>query len=255
MPQFDSDQQASAEEKLGSSPILSFEDVENPFDKIAKLNSHCANRLAFNGFNFVERYTIGDLHIGLELSILGETKKWYAFFKAANQMSTHVKGIADRKVFTQFSHSICRDREPYMFVSSVQFMEGIQKIVPSLVWLQREDHFPCSTADVSYFFVSKGFKVFQGTSKRKLSSAVRDFPIELCEPASQVIEGASELKADITELQNNFIRDGSEGFKPYDMMVFPIKITTSLEGDRIAVNKIIDHSVEIIDFGFGPFEL
>ena len=106
-------------------------------------------------FGFVERYIRGELKLGLLLS-LGDAPQ-YGF--TINVWKEPVRYGMDRAPNLHAPHNE-RGRaslgcqKPPMLTQNVKLMEAIQRVVPSVVWLDRFDKFPRSAGQLLYKFIA-----------------------------------------------------------------------------------------------------
>lgn len=238
-----------------SRPYFIIEDIDDPLAKIAKLNNDCANRLVLNGFNAADRYTNGNLHIVIKFRVFGQAENWHAIFKRAFQFGSSKKVFVDGKWANDRFEGVRNGNHADMFVGAVHFVNGVEEIVPSLVWVQREDHAPRLGGDVCYFFARKGIQRLPITGKWKHGPCFGDMSIQGGQCAGEVVERCSEIVADVAELEGDARGHLADSLNLDNVVCMSVRIGTPDQGDWIGLVKFGNGNVEVVDFGFGSFNL
>lgn len=120
------------------------ENVDNACRQLAEFMHRVENRLAMERLGFCERYLKGGLEILADFDIVcgGHTEQYHAVFnRAAPEILNSNEWPVVRHNAQIFDPDVMQGRNQCLvFVGNVQVMNGSEKVVPSLVRLQRSDY-------------------------------------------------------------------------------------------------------------------
>ena len=116
---------------------LRFDNVQDALDHASHLVEDCINWHSFNNRNVVERYEKGEIQLVVKVRICAGREEYHLVFSVI-PLGIAVDGESDAGNLDFIQQcSVAHGRNDLMLVSDAYLVEGPQKVIPSLVWLER----------------------------------------------------------------------------------------------------------------------
>jgi hypothetical protein len=235
---------------------LPFEDTDDAVDEIDRLVKDSHNRLSLTNVRLSESYLNGTMNIHLEIRSRGCSEQYSAFIKALPNhrvldfnASRPITIVAEKVI--GLTHR-GRWNELPVPIRSAEAVNGIEQIVPSLVWLKPLYEFNRGLRKLLYrSLVSPTFKYFYSLSNYEIDICVRS-AIQNGKRTSELIKGRIEISERIADDSIDII-----GRLLFDeelvnfLMVLRIELHNEFRLDLSS--PVRDDTFQIADVGVWPF--
>lgn len=254
----------------------SSERVDDPLDKMKKLNEKWKNRFTADNLRIVERYCHKELDIALHCRRMGAAGTRPTSALSSNPQTLpeveredlvgieagkrNPEGSANpvvvslrdsgRPVSAPGSHSA--NDQKSMFVEIVKLMERPEAVVPALVGIQSIDQAYGGGLQSRYFFSGLlGLVSGETLANRERGIAGWLGAISLDKLSNQMIDGGSEVVNGIADDTTQGVGNGLDDLHPEDLVA---GIRLALCDDSVWVLRVkgIDPAFEITDVVVGP---
>jgi hypothetical protein len=193
---------------------------------------------------------VKDIIADLKIGGIWDGAKHYAIFKVANPVPR--KDAASPRYRWRPDHRADQDKR-IVFVDQVQIVQGPEGVIPSWVWLQRADDIEDIRPGTLHFFLKLGFKFVRLGGERKVSP-LRVFAAERDKLTSQEVERSPVVVDDITHDRRVVAWNGLR-HSDYHSYLSALRVALGNESIRVSVEELENPLFELLDVGFGPFNL
>lgn len=245
---------------------------DNALHQLEHLVHRCKDRLTIDNLRLVERYLKGELHLLLVLKTSRFGVDFIADLERLNratevcvgdeaQNSTSIRPATDdinhslvveRSRISELVPHSCGDKES-VFVNIVQSAELPEKVIPTLVRLERVDSINALGTEFLYFSTTlRRHVVIKTLPKREmnilLGSAGR---IGSHQSECEIVKSASQIVENVSDDCGNSARNLRDELNVDDL----ISVRILLSSEEITVfREGIQSNFEITDVLFGPFD-
>lgn len=238
-----------------SNKELAFENFYDADAEVEHLVQRCRDRLVFNNINLAERYLTGKIRIALALSCEVGGQQIYAFFQIAPWLQVDLNGlvIGCSESTDRTTHD--GSRQGLMLIHPVKVVQGVEQVVPSLVRFHIADECFSRIGEPLYFFFGVGFKRLPSLSEdrevdiRRFRGTVFDG-----EATGQVIKRGAQVMNGISGDERDFGRHFLGCFND-EILLSRDCVHLPFHPKRFFREEGGDELIDIVDVGFGPFDL
>jgi hypothetical protein len=252
---------------LGKKPLLNARGYV--FDEIAELNKRWANRLSYNDLSIAESYVDLRLNLVVDCSARvgdGHAKEFRAVFKGLEAILGGDPDIGKFHCFACFGMgnnglecdaATCgpNGENEAMSIPNAEPVQSPKFIVPTLVGLQCFDEGDGFGGEFLYRLFRSGFEFLGVPRDWERDIVYVDGGVSLDGKAARgMIEGRPQVLDGVAYNGGKFLRDGLEDAQLIDQL-FGLKVCLgeSFVGVGLPIGLI--SSVNLLDVGFGPFNL
>lgn len=230
---------------------------KNRLRKAREITQACADLLVRDRMSIAERYVRSDCQL-VAMPLGGTTNYGAVFQRVAGVIEDFQFGVSTPPISPDAPAAMAHLNKGAMFAGNVHLMEGVEKVVPSLVWLQPFNNGLFADGERLYefvAFVSPGGKLGGTFEDGKIDfiNAHHRYAVSCVERGREQIEAATEA---VNYCPNFSVEDEWKRATDSDFKDFLAGLTIYIAENDIwgTIDPLRYPSNQGIGLGFGPID-